>query len=102
MVSSEKLIELSEKLPGYFGYRPTMSNGEIHIEEVMFRLSERKEGEKVEYLLSLFFTDNRCVDGVLDARYSDGSVATIKDSDTDFSDIIGHKNKVVSALNKIK
>jgi hypothetical protein len=95
----EKMIQMCEKLPGYYGYRPSMIGESIEIDELMFRLND--SDENCEYSLSIFMDNNRISNTKIDVRYSDGSIASVMDNELKFKDIVGHKNKLVKFLQKI-
>jgi len=96
----EKVIETAEKLPGYFGYRPVFEGTELVIKELVFRLKDPKSEE--EYTMVLFCEEGKFVDSLIDVRYDDGSIATVEETEEDFFEIIGHKNKIVRALNSLR
>jgi len=99
-VNIDKVIETAEKLPGYYGYRPVFVGTEFTIKEVVFRLED--DEKNVEYLVILFCEEGTFLDSLIDVRYDDGSIATIDENDGEFKEIIGHKNKIMRALNSIR
>ena len=98
MTIADKLIDVCEKLPGFYGYRPSMQEHEIVIDELQFRLAD-KENE-CEYYLRIYLAAHRCVRADIDAHYNDGSIARIEDKEAGFEDIIAHKNKLMTSLNQ--
>jgi len=99
METYEKIIKIAEKLPGYYGYRPGMEGLEVILKEVFFRLSD--PDAEIDYAIILFFEEGAFVEGIVDARFSDGSIIEIQEDDEDFREIIMHKNKIMQALNRI-
>lgn len=98
MTVADRLIHACEQLPGFFGYRPSMKDNEIVIDELQFRLPD--EENECEYYLRLYLNENQCTHAEIDAHYSDNSIARIEDNESGFEDIIGHKNKLMHALNQ--
>lgn len=98
MTVADKLIDACEKLPGFYGYRPSMKEHEIIIDELQFRLTDKDH--ECEYFLRIYLNDHTCVDADIDAHYSDGSIARVHDHEETFSDIINHKNKLIASLNR--
>lgn len=97
-MSAEKLIEVCEKLPGYYGYRPSMVGDNIQVDELLFRLKTEKH--ECEYTISIVLDGNKCLDSTIDARYTDGSIAKVTKGDTDFKDVWSHNNKLVMVIER--
>jgi hypothetical protein len=100
MFSIEKIIETAEKLPGFYGYRPVFIGTDLSISEMVFRLEDNEK--EVDYTVILFYEEGEFTDSLIDVRYNDGSIAAIEEDDEDFKDIIGHKNKIMWALNRVR
>lgn len=96
MVTSERLIDVCEKLPGYYGYRPSMENQMIWIDELMFHLEDKTND--YTYMLHIFLEKNKTTHAYVDVRYDDGSISRVREDDPEFEDIIHHKNKLMSAF----
>lgn len=100
MSKYEKIIQIAEKLPGYYGYRPTIEGQEIILKELFFRLHDHDA--EMDYTLVLFYENGMFEEGIVDAKFSDGSVVEVQEDDEDFREIILHKNKIMKALNGIR
>lgn len=97
-MSADKLIEVCERLPGYYGYRPSMVGDDIRVDELLFRLDGKEKD--CEYSISIVLDEKKCVETQIDARYTDGSIAKLLRDDEDFKDIWNHNEKLVQIIER--
>lgn len=96
---AEKLIDVCEQLPGYYGYRPSMQEDTLYIQEVYFQLPD--ETNDCSYSLCVYLSDNQATHATIDVRYSDGSMAYADESHPVFADILAHKNKLLDIFKQL-
>lgn len=98
MAIVDELIEVCEKLPGFYGYRPSFVKNEVIIEEIIFSI--KSEEENCEYIINIYLKENKCVSSKIDARYDDLSLAQIFDEEEEFKEIVTYKNQLIKGLNQ--
>lgn len=98
MLTAERLVDIAERLPGYYGYRPVAIGEDVRIKELFFRIDD----EEYHYNMSFYFDGSRCIDSTIDVRYSDGSIARLNENSKVFNDIIKHRDKLVHLFNKLE
>jgi hypothetical protein len=100
MSKQERILAISRKLPGFYAYRPYFVDGELIIQELIFKLKDIQR--ESEYILTLFVDEDRITEGVIDVKDKDCSIVQISDHYEEFLEIISHKNKIIEALNSIQ
>lgn len=98
MSRTEKMLDISQKLPGYYGYKPYFDDqGEVKVSEIIFQLEDKEKN--CDYNLKIEVENEKCKRGLIEIRYDDYSIAQVEENDLEFLEILSHKNKVIRVLN---